>query len=134
MYGRLQKGETITLENGQIIRPESVLGDPIPSSSLIILYIPSYEHMKLLIQNETIKTFINNVHSNKILTKIVNVIHIAPMYSIINNDEYISFMASFGKHTQHIIDCLETNRQFMYNEGKIKIQILLNIFIIITYF
>ena len=126
IYGRLQKGETVTLENGQVIKPESVLGDPIPSSSILILYIPSYEHMKLLIQNEIIKNFINNVHNNKILTKIVNVIHIVPMYSIINNDEYIAFMASFGKYTQHIIDCRETNRQFMYNEGKIKIQILLN--------
>ena len=35
-------------------------------------------------------------------------------------------MSLFGKETQHIIDCKETNRQFMYNEGKIKIQILLN--------
>ena len=35
-------------------------------------------------------------------------------------------MASFGKDVEHIIECLEINQQFMYNEGKMKIQSLLN--------
>ena len=30
-------------------------------------------------------------------------------------------MSLFGKETQHIIHCKEINKQFMYNEGKIKI-------------
>ena len=121
-YSKLQKGESVTLDDGRIIKPEDVLGESHPSSALYILYLPTFEHMKLLISD---KILIDKITNNK---NYINrlVVHITPFYDIINNEDYIKFMSLFGKETQHIIDCKETNRQFMYNEGKIKIQILLN--------
>ena len=122
IYSKLQKGESVTLDDGRIIKPEDVLGESHPSSAVYILYLPSFEHMKLLINDKNLtdkiinkKNYINSL-----------VVHITPFYNIINNEDYIKFMGLFGNETQHIIDCKETNRQFMYNEGKIKIQILLN--------
>ena len=35
-------------------------------------------------------------------------------------------MALFGNEAKHIIECPEINQQFLYNEGKLKIQYLLN--------
>jgi hypothetical protein len=78
--------------------------------------------MKLLIND---KILIDKITNKKNYINSL-VVHITPFYNIINNEDYIKFMCLFGKETQHIIDCKETNRQFMYNEGKIKIQILLN--------
>ena len=121
-YSKLQKGESITLDDGRIIKPEDVLGESHPSSAVYILYLPTFEHMKLLISD---KILIDKITNKKNYINSL-VVHISPFYDIINNEDYIKFMSLFGKETQHIIDCKETNRQFMYNEGKIKIQILLN--------
>ena len=54
------------------------------------------------------------------------VVHITPKFNIINNEKYTKFMALFGKDAEHIIECPEINQQFLYNEGKLKIQYLLN--------
>ena len=121
-YSKLQKGENVILDDGRIIKPEDVLGESHPSSAVYILYLPTLEHMKLLIND---KILIDKITNKKNYINSL-VVHITPFYDIINNEDYIKFMCLFGKETQHIIDCKETNRQFMYNEGKIKIQILLN--------
>ena len=121
-YSKLQKGENVILDDGRIIKPEDVLGESHPSSAVYILYLPTLEHMKLLIND---KILIDKITNKKNYINSL-VVHITPFYNIINNEDYIKFMCLFGKETQHIIDCKETNRQFMYNEGKIKIQILLN--------
>ena len=126
IFGQLAKGESVTLNDGKVITLKDVSDEPIPSSSLAILYIPSEEHMNDLIKNDIINKYINKNIGEKDSYNINLIVHICPKFSIINNEKYISFMASFGKDVEHIIDCPETNQQFMYNEGKIKIQYLLN--------
>ena len=82
--------------------------------------------MNNIINNDIIIKYINKGLGEKYDYKIKLVVHICPKFTIINNEKYISFMASFGKDVEHIIECPEINQQFMYNEGKIKIQYLLN--------
>ena len=126
IFGKLAKGESVTLNNGNIITLKDVSDEPIPSSSLAILYIPSEEHMNNIINNEIINNYINKNLGEKYVYNINLVVHICPKFSLINNEKYINFMSSFGKDIEHIIECPEINKQFMYNEGKIKIQYLLN--------
>ena len=126
IFGKLAKGENVTLDNGKIITLNDVSDEPLPSSSLAILYIPTEEHMFNMINNEIINKYINKKLGDKYIYNINIIVHICPRFNIINNEKYISFMASFGKDVEHIIECPEINQQFMYNEGKIKIQYLLN--------
>ena len=126
VFGKLTKGESVTLENGKIITLKDVSDEPLPSSSLAILYIPSEEHIDNIINNDIINRYINKTLGDKYIYNINLIVHICPKFSIINNEKYISFMAKFGKDVEHIIECPEINQQFMYNEGKIKIQYLLN--------
>ena len=126
VFGKLTKGESVTLENGKIITLKDVSDEPLPSSSLAILYIPNEEHIDNIINNDIINRYINKTLGDKYIYNINLIVHICPKFSIINNEKYISFMAKFGKDVEHIIECPEINQQFMYNEGKIKIQYLLN--------
>ena len=126
LFGKLAKGETITLDNGKIITLKDVSDEPLPSSSLAILYIPTEEHMNQIIKNDLVDKYINKKLGENYIYNIKLIVHICPKFSIINNEKYISFMASFGKDVEHIIECPEINHQFMYNEGKMKIQSLLN--------
>ena len=126
IFGKLAKGESITLDNGKIITLKDVSDEPLPSSSLAILYIPTEEHINYIIKNDILEKYINKKLGDNYIYTIKLILHICPKFSIINNEKYISFMASFGKDVEHIIECPEINQQFMYNEGKIKIQYLLN--------
>ena len=126
IFGKLSKGESVTLDSGKIITLKDVSDEPLPSSSLAILYIPNEEHMNQLIKNEFINNYINHKLSNNYIYNIKLIVHICPKFSIINNENYISFINSFGKDVEHIIECPEINQQFMYDEGKIKIHYLLN--------
>ena len=126
IFGKLSKGESVTLDSGKIITLKDVSDEPLPSSSLAILYIPNEEHMNQLIKNEFINNYINHKLSNNYIYNIKLIVHICPKFSIINNEKYISFINSFGKDVEHIIECPEINQQFMYDEGKIKIHYLLN--------
>jgi len=126
IFGKLSKGESVTLDSGKIITLKDVSDEPLPSSSLAILYIPNEDHMNQLIKNEFINNYINHKLSNNYIYNIKLIVHICPKFSIINNEKYISFINSFGKDVEHIIECPEVNQQFMYDEGKIKIHYLLN--------
>ena len=126
IFGKLSKGESVTLDSGKIITLKDVSDEPLPSSSLAILYIPNEKHMNQLIKNEFINNYINHKLSNNYIYNIKLIVHICPKFSIINNEKYISFINSFGKDVEHIIECPEINQQFMYDEGKIKIHYLLN--------
>ena len=126
IYGKLTRGEAVTLENGKVITLNDVSEEPLPSSSLTILYIPNESSIDNIIKNDIINKYINHGLGEKYVYNINIVVHICPKFSFINNEKYYKFMASFGKDVEHIIECPEINQQFMYNEGKIKIQYLLN--------
>ena len=126
IFGELQKGKSITLEDGKIITLKDVSDEPLPSSSLLILYIPTEDHIDNLINNEIMKNYIEKKLGEEYIYNTSIVVHITPKFNIINNEKYIKFMAMFGKDVEHIIECPEINQQFLYNEGKLKIQYLLN--------
>ena len=126
VFGELQKGKTVTLEDGRVISLKDVSDEPLPSSSVLILYLPTEDHMNSLISNEMMEKYINKNLGNEFIYNIRIVVHITPKFNIINNEKYTKFMALFGKDVEHIIECPEINQQFLYNEGKLKIQYLLN--------
>ena len=125
LFSKLKKGENVTLDDGRIIQPKDVLG-PLPKiSALIIFFIPTIQHMNQLInENIVIKNYIESYEKNNIENSIV--VTICDKLEIINNKEFKFFMKKFGKNTINIIDCKESNKNFMYNEGKIKINYILN--------
>ena len=126
VFGELQKGKTVTLEDGRVISLKDVSDEPLPSSSVLILYLPTEAHMNSLISNEIMEKYINKNLGDEFIYNIRIVVHITPKFNIINNEKYTKFMALFGKDVEHIIECPEMNQQFLYNEGKLKIQYLLN--------
>ena len=126
IFGELQKGKSITLDNGKVITLNDVSDEALPSSSVLILYLPTEEHMNALINNEIMAKYIQKNLGQDFIYDISIVVHITPKFNIINNEKYNKFMALFGKDVEHIIECPEINQHFLYNEGKLKIQYLLN--------
>ena len=126
IFGELQKGKSITLDNGKVITLNDVSDEALPSSSVLILYLPTEEHMNALINNEIMAKYIQKNLGQDFIYDISIVVHITPKFNIINNEKYNKFMALFGKDVEHIIECPEINQQFLYNEGKLKILYLLN--------
>ena len=126
IFGELQKGKSVTLENGKTITLKDVSDEPLPSSSVLILYIPTEEHMDMIINNELMNKYLQKQLGQEYIYNTSIVVHITPKFNIINNEKYAKFMTLFGNKVEHIIECPEINQQFLYNEGKLKIQYLLN--------
>ena len=76
IFGKLSKGEEVTLKDGRVITLKDVSDEPIPSSGLAILYIPSEEHMNKIINNKIINKYINKNIGEKYVYEINLVIHI----------------------------------------------------------
>ena len=78
IYGALKKGKPITLDNGKIITLNDVLDEALPSSSVLILYIPSEEHKDMIIKNETMEKYIQKKLGEEYIYNTSIVVHITP--------------------------------------------------------
>lgn len=94
LFAKLAKGETVTLENGDIVTPEQVLGDDRYFPKMLILDIPDESFL-----TSCIKKFSN---SNNISDSYGGVFYLLGSDVPISNT-LISLMELFGTETQHYI-------------------------------
>eukprot|EP01080_Neovahlkampfia_damariscottae_P009910 gene9910-2232_t len=92
-YAHLKNGQSVTLENGNVITPEMVLGKEQKGSCFILIFCSHEEFMIPLIENEEWK---------KYFEKSTLIIH-ATNNSIFRNEKYQQFISKFNQHCQHMV-------------------------------
>ncbi|KAK7466640.1 hypothetical protein BaRGS_00037248, partial [Batillaria attramentaria] len=100
VLGKLKNGESITLENGNVVHPDQVLSDPEIAQPIIILECPSEDYLDSMLANPELA-----VHQNCDETdpkKPAVVIHMTPV-EVYKQRQYQDWMARFGSGTEHLV-------------------------------
>jgi len=127
-YAQLQNGQNVFLD-GKEIKPEDVLGDQMPSSCVAILFSPTTEHAKNLLDNLKNLNYKNFFFQKNELKTISIIVHILGDSQILLDNDYKNFINEINnihKDVLHILDCKDTNYKFMINEEKHRIKYLLS--------
>ncbi|CAD5113231.1 DgyrCDS2410 [Dimorphilus gyrociliatus] len=119
LVAKLKNGESVTLENGNIINPEQVLSPPEPVSTFIVIECPSANYLDSLVDNQQLKAYTDNNSDNH--SELI--IHFTPR-NVVNNAKYREWMESFGPNTKHLL-MKNTDSDIAY-EAVCKLQTQLN--------
>lgn len=94
-YGKLSKGESVTLPDGSTITPEQVRDDPVPGRVVGIFDVPTSAHLASLLAHEKIASY-------KGLDSVAVVYHFTPE-AVVGLPAYVEWMGTFHKSTVHIV-------------------------------
>ncbi|XP_015768967.1 PREDICTED: zinc phosphodiesterase ELAC protein 2-like [Acropora digitifera] len=109
LFGELQAGNTITLDDGQQIKPEQVMGPSQPGPVFLIIDCPSTDFISSLVSNEHLS---RHFEEGSCPTAVI-IIHLTPM-SVFESHEYVEWRNRF-------IICEERNGaspEFMVNKAQ----------------
>lgn len=95
-FGRLTRGETVTLASGRIVLPEECMDETGTSSIALILNCPSISHFTELSRNPVLQDLVR--HSNK---QIKCIVHMTSA-DVICNSRYEEWCRDFGIEGQHL--------------------------------
>ncbi|KTW31767.1 uncharacterized protein T551_01028 [Pneumocystis jirovecii RU7] len=98
-FGKLSKGENIVLDDGRVIFPHQVIGEPRPGSIFIIVDCPDKNYIDSLIQRDIWSTYYKT--GEKKVQLIVHMVN----EDVLNDSRYINWMYQFSEKVQHIISC-----------------------------
>ncbi|KTW28939.1 hypothetical protein T552_01567 [Pneumocystis carinii B80] len=98
-FGILSKGESITLDNGNVVHPYQVLGESRPGFIFIIVDCPDKNYIDSLIKKD-----IWNDYYKTGTKRVQFMIHMVNE-DVLNDSEYINWMHQFSENVQHIISC-----------------------------
>lgn len=98
-FGRLSRGECITLDDGRVIYPNQVIGKSRPGSIFIIVDCPDKSYIDSLIQKDIWNDYYKTGEKNVQL-----MIHMVDE-NVLNDSRYVNWMHQFNENIQHIISC-----------------------------
>ncbi|KAI9310318.1 beta-lactamase-like protein [Dichotomocladium elegans] len=98
LYGKLQRGETVTLEDGRVIEPSQVMGASVPGHVFVIVDCPNVRYLDNLLASPE---FAKHQTTEKADQPDV-VIHLIGQ-DVLDDARYREWMNKFNKDTQHII-------------------------------
>ncbi|XP_067043243.1 zinc phosphodiesterase ELAC protein 2-like isoform X1 [Acropora muricata] len=98
LFGELQAGNTITLDNGQQIKPEQVMGPSQPGPVFLIIDCPSTDFISSLVSNEHLS---RHFEDGSCPTAVI-IIHLTPM-SVFESHEYVEWRNRFGDKVSHLL-------------------------------
>jgi ribonuclease BN (tRNA processing enzyme) len=99
-FGKLTKGLEVRLESGTIVRPEDVMESSNPGTMFAVVRCPELSWIESLISDKDNELFWNHCRNRK--EEMSCIIHMVPT-SVLRNEVYSKWAASFGKNTQHIV-------------------------------
>ncbi|XP_050393712.1 zinc phosphodiesterase ELAC protein 2 isoform X2 [Patella vulgata] len=101
LFSRLQKGESITLENGNVVHPDDVLKPHEAQKAIIIVECVSSEFLPSLMSRKEFGRYTDDKDRTDDDTAEL-VIHLTPV-EVLQSSQYQQWIKSFGESTQHII-------------------------------
>ncbi|KAG2174359.1 hypothetical protein INT43_004382, partial [Umbelopsis isabellina] len=106
LYGKLHRGEPVTLEDGKVINPSEVCDPPIPGHVFIIVDCPSPEYIPSLTNSDMFNEYQGNSGDERLSV----IIHMLGK-NILENNEYQEWMNKFPSRVEHIVGDEEYNSQ-----------------------
>lgn len=100
VLGRLKNGESITLENGNVVHPDQVLSDPEVAHPVIIVECPDEQYLESLLENQQLAS--HQERDNTDPQKPAIIIHMTSA-SVYRSQQYQDWMSRFGSATQHLV-------------------------------
>ena len=97
---QLVHGETVTLEDGRIIRPEDVCSPAEKGAVVLILDVPSQGHLNALLKEDRILAF--HEHATEWSQRLHTVVHMVDR-SVFGGAAYQDFIRRFPPQAKHII-------------------------------
>jgi len=98
----LCKGQSVTLKNGTVVKPEEVMLSQEASNGFLINYIPNQSFVDSVINNHKYEPYYKYNRRDDLDVKLIY--HSLGSQDILMNENYIKFMEKFGTETQHVID------------------------------
>lgn len=96
--GCLANGESVTLANGRIVRPEEVVAPAEPGPYFLVLECPSPDYIASLIAHPTIEPLLSSARDADLLA----VVHFGPA-AVIRDARYRDWIARFPASTIHLL-------------------------------
>ncbi|KAJ3386793.1 hypothetical protein HDU84_001295 [Entophlyctis sp. JEL0112] len=119
LYGKLSRGESITLPDGRVIEPAQCVGAHKPGAVFFIVDCPSIEYIPAITSHSLLK-------ADKYASSPVQcIVHLLDR-SVLHHPNYKEWMNSFDKDCQHIVSCIEHCPQEIVLRSTAKIQHKLN--------
>ncbi|KAI8883211.1 hypothetical protein K501DRAFT_219648 [Backusella circina FSU 941] len=116
VYGQLQKGISVTLEDGRVITQDMVCEPEIPGHVFMVVDCPSVSYIDGLIQTRAFERFQND--RPKAMIHIVG-------DDVLEDERYKEWLAKFGRTTDHIFGtnqvCAQTVQYTSHALGQVKL-------------
>lgn len=98
LFKDLVSGNVVTLEDGQQVHPQQVMGPAQPGSVFLIIECPTVAFIQFLVSNEQLKKY---WEQGPCLTPVI-IVHLTPM-AIFQSKEYEHWRKGFGDKVCHLL-------------------------------
>uniref|UniRef100_A0A914XTD3 tRNA (guanine(9)-N(1))-methyltransferase n=1 Tax=Plectus sambesii TaxID=2011161 RepID=A0A914XTD3_9BILA len=106
MIGHLQRGMTVTLADGRVIKPEDVWltvdGEEPRQPAVLVVNCPTLSLLPSLVNASALQRYKNSEASDPTSPYLKYVVHYTNDQTL-RSDEYVEWMASFGSDTTHLV-------------------------------
>jgi ribonuclease Z len=115
LFGALRRGETVTLDNGTVVRPSDCIEPDVPGAILIVVHCPSIDYLASLCSHSALTPYLrpgdpqqstgSMNHSNNSQNHwryVKCVVHITPL-EVLTTPAYSKWMNSFEESAHHIV-------------------------------
>jgi len=115
LFGALRRGETVTLDNGTVVRPSDCIEPDVPGAILIVVHCPSIDYLASLCSHSALTPYLrpgdpqqstgSMNHSNNSQNHwryVKCVVHITPL-GVLTTPAYSKWMNSFEESAHHIV-------------------------------
>ncbi|KAG1441263.1 hypothetical protein G6F56_011562 [Rhizopus delemar] len=101
LYGRLHKGESVTLEDGRVVTPDMVCEPAKPGHLFLLIDCPSLEHMDSLVLSDQFKDYqAGGANQPNVIFHFVD-------RQVLEAEKYKTWLARFGKETEHVFSAID---------------------------
>ncbi|KAI7875046.1 hypothetical protein K492DRAFT_153101 [Lichtheimia hyalospora FSU 10163] len=109
VYGRLQRGETVTLDDGRVIEPSQVMDPSLPGHLFMVVDCPNVRYLDNLISSPEFAQYQTTNQPGAMIHMIGQ--------DVLDNPRYRAWMNSFGPETQHVISTTDICAQSVLYES-----------------
>ncbi|KAI8335570.1 beta-lactamase-like protein [Chlamydoabsidia padenii] len=99
LFGELQRGNTVTLENGTVVTHTQVCDSPTPGSIFIVVDCPGVAYVDDLINSPKFNDYQTQTNTQNIPKVIIHLLG----KGVLNQPKYRQWMNTFSRETEHII-------------------------------
>ncbi|GJQ10563.1 hypothetical protein GpartN1_g2848.t1 [Galdieria partita] len=103
LFGRLSKGETITLSDGKKIFPSQVVSEPFPGPCIGIVSCPDIHYISSVTSSSRLSRFaLRSIQNSKKKERHLCVVHMGTS-AVFEDKNYIEWAQSLGEDVHHIL-------------------------------